>query len=459
MMRRRSLTVRLLQSLVLPITLTVTIVVAYGYWSANAEIDQVYDSQLVSSANVMWLLNRDDEDIDPTIADPEEEIEKRSINLGAVDANMLNKYTQWRFFRVWKKGALVLHSNNAPPESFPPVPRGFSNFTVGDHKWRGFALYVPKENTIVEVAELSTARGELITNIALGLLWPLVLTVPIIGLLIWRALRSGLLDLRRFAEALTSRSSDDMSELDATEVPVEILPLAQSLNQLLDKLKDSLAHERTFMDNAAHELRTPLAALSIQVDVARAAKTDASQHAALDDLAAGVARAAKLVDQMLILGRSRHQLKPLAPHKLYPLVREIIKDYVPLALRKNIDLSLSGDEQLIGITETDMLTIMLGNVIDNAIKYTPEGGQVAVEIHRHDGRAEIRVTDSGPGIPTAERENVFARFYRLHDQTKVGSGLGLAIVKHIAELLQAELTLGTGIDGKGLQISLRFAAA
>lgn len=456
MIHRRSLTARLLRSLVLPIAFTILAVVAYGFWSATAEINAVYDSQLVTSANVLWLTDREDDDPDAPL--PDEEIDKRIINLNDIDATPLTKYAGWRAFRVWKHGALVLHSDNARPESVPPGEKGFANFKIGEDEWRSYTLYVPHDKTIVEVAERRAARGQLITDIAMGLLWPLLLTIPFIGLFIWRALNSGLIDLRRLAETLKLRSPDDRTPITVDPLPLELQPLARGLNQLLEKLEASLAHERTFMDNAAHELRTPLAALSIQADVARNAKTAYEKQTALDDVAAGVARAAKLVDQMLMLGRLRHQLKPLAPHTLTPLVREVIKDYVPLALQKHIELSLTGDEQLTAITQPDLLRILLSNLIDNAVKYTPERGSISVDVTTENLHPCLRIRDSGPGIPGNERTKVFDRFYRLQEQAQVGSGLGLAIVKLVAELLQVEVVLADA-PGGGLQVDLVFEAA
>lgn len=451
---KQSLTGRLLKKLSLPIMATIITIGAIGYQTARNEIDEVYDSELITAANVLWLVNREN----PDDEDTKIEMKARSINLEGIDQAALNEYAQWRAFRFWKKGKLVLASDNARPENIPPAKQGFGDFVQdGDH-WRSFTLHVVEENSVVEVAEKEGARLELVQNIAIGLLWPLLFVLPIIGLLLWRGVYAGLSDLRVFAEAIKRRSPDDMKKLDVVRTPTELLPLAQGLNQLLAKLEASLAHERLFMDNAAHELRTPLAALQIQADLALSAKNESQRGQALKELAGGVTRAAKLVDQMLILGRLKHQMKPLASTNLYALVREVIKGYVALALQKNIEISLLGEETLEAVTQPELLATMIGNLLDNAIKYTPEQGRVTIEAATLHHQPVIYITDNGTGIPESEREKVFDRFYRVSEHIQTGSGLGLAIVKHIADMLQIHIALSTPESGEGLRVSLHFAA-
>jgi two-component system sensor histidine kinase QseC len=454
-MRRSSLARRLLRKLLLPIAATIIIIGAVGYWTARQEIDEVYDSELITAANVLWLVNH----YDAVPVRGTFKMKARRVNIKGIDQEALDEYASWRAFRLWKNGKLILASDNARPASQKPSKQGFDNFIQNGQLWRSFALYIPEENAVVEVAEMEAARFELIGNIASGIVWPLLFVLPIIGLLVWRGVHSGLGDLRLFAEAIKKRSPDDMSKLEVQRTPLELLPLARGLNQLLAKLETSLAHERLFMDNAAHELRTPLAALSIQADVALSAKNEAERVDSLQELAGGVTRAAKLVDQMLILGRLKHQLKALASIPLYEVARHAVKMHVPLALHKQIDIALVGDETLCAFTQPELLGTMLGNLLENAIKYTPKGGKVTVEVAALHQQAVLYITDSGPGIPEAEREKVFERFYRISEHAQTGSGLGLAIVKHIADMLQIHITLGTPEAHGGLRVSLYFPAA
>jgi len=452
--KRQSLTRRLLRKLFLPIAATIFIVGLIGYWTARQEIDEVYDSELITAANVLWLIHRDD----PSNTLPAIQMKTRNIDLDTMDQKALDEYAQWRAFRIWKKGKLTITSDNARPKSIPPSNEGFEDFIQDDEQWRAFTLHVPEEDTVIEVAEQDAARSELIANIAVGLFWPLLLILPVIGILLWRGVHTGLVDLRLFADAIKKRSPDDMTRIEAGRTPVELLPLTQGLNQLLAKLENSLSHERMFMDNAAHELRTPLAALSIQAEVALSAKNEAERIRALHELAGGVTRAAKLVDQMLMLGRLKHQQKPFAPIALYAVARESMKAHVSLALHKKIELALVGDEVLKATSQPELLNTMLGNLLENAIKYTQIGGKVTVNVETLHRQPVMYITDNGPGIAEHERDKVFERFYRVSEHAQSGSGLGLAIVKHIADMLQIHIALSAPHAGQGLRVTLHFPA-
>ncbi len=450
-MKTHSLRAQLLKKLILPIVLAMVAIAGAGYYSAREEIGEVYDSELITAANVLWLLNRDYKVDHPTI-----QMGTQSIDLDDMDPSALDEYAQWRSFRVIKNGKILIESDNARPASEPPGPEGFTSFRTDGEKWRSYTLHVPEEHTVVEVAERIEARSDLILRISEGLLWPLMLVLPVIGVLIWRGVHLGLVDLRRFTIAIKKRSPNDLSRLSAEYVPVELTPLAEGLNQLLGKLEAAAEHERVFMDNAAHELRTPLAALSIQAQVALSATSEAERMATLEDLAGGVSRAARLVDQMLLLSRLKYQLKAFQTLNVSKSLRNVIKEYVPLALQKRIELTLKGDEAAVILTQEDLLHTMIGNLLDNAIKYTPEGGRIRVKVAFVEGRVEISISDTGPGIPESEHDRVFDRFYRSEEHLAPGSGLGLAIVKHIADLLQVEIALKSREKATGLSVRLYF---
>ena len=451
MRRRKSLTRRLLRKLFSPVFGALIIVCLMGYLTAVHEIDEVYDSEMITEANTLWLTNKDNlEDERGTI-----KIRVRHIDLPGIQQELLNNYAHWRAFRVWKDGYLIMESDNARPVDDLVTREGFEDYVQDGERWRSFTLHIPEANVVVEIMEKHAARFELVQNIAGGLMWPLLFTLPLIGFFVWRGVHSGLNDLRLFADAIQRRSSDDMSKLDIDRTPVEILPLAENLNQLLAKLEASLVHERLFMDNAAHELRTPLAALSIQTDVALSAKSEVERLQALTELAGGVTRASRLVDQMLVLGRLKHQVKPSTSLILYDVVRQVVKEHVTVALHKYIAISVTGDEKLQGFSQAGLLLTLLNNLLENAIKYTPARGKVMMDVGMRDQRPFVTITDTGPGIPESEREKVFERFYRISEESHTGSGLGLAIVKHIAELLSIDVQL-ENTEHKGLQVTLLF---
>ena len=449
---RGSLLVQLLIGIGLPLACVLVVVGSIAFISARDEIAEVYDSHLITSANELWLLSQNVE------SQTEIQVGGREMELDDNDQKALDEYAKWRTFRVWRHGKLLLVSDNLAGRAAPPSARGFSNVTNALGAWRVFTLYVPRQDVIVEISEKLDARDEIVRPIMFGLLIPLLLALPVFALVIWLGGRWGLRDLRRFATTIGKRSPDDLSHIATEGAPAEIAPLAEAINQLLVKLERALEQERLFTDNAAHELRTPLATLGLQMDVLRNAKTAPERRATLSELDKGVARASRLLDQLLTLARIRHTpIKP-APLNLHAFAADAIRDIYPLARAKGIELSLSGDERIEVVTMKPLLAILLRNLLDNAIKYAPAGTRVEMTVSMEDEEACVKVCDQGPGIAEAERERVFARFYRLKDAGGTGSGLGLAIVRTIAELLGATVTLSAVGAEVGLCVKLRFPA-
>ena len=433
--RRGSLIIQLLIGIGLPLAGVLIIVGSIAFVSARDEIAEVYDSHLITSANELWLLSQNVE------SRTEIQVGGREIELDDKDQKALDEYAKWRTFRVWRDGKLLLVSDNLASRTAPAAVRGFSNVTNSLGDWRVFALYVPKHDVIVEISEKIDARNEIVRPIMYGLLVPLLLALPLFALVIWLGGRWGLRDLRRFAATIGKRSPDDLSHIAAEGAPAEVAPLADAINQLLVKLERALEQERLFTDNAAHELRTPLATLGLQMDVLRNAKTATERRATLSELDKGVARAARLLDQLLTLARIRHTPIEAAPLDLHAFAADSIRDIYPLARAKGIELSLVGDDRVEVVTKKPLLAILVRNLLDNAIKYAPAGTRVEMTLAWDNSGVALSVADQGPGIPEAERQRVFARFYRLKDAGGTGSGLGLAIVRTIADLLGVSVTL------------------
>lgn len=444
----RSLKHQLLISVGLPVAALILLVSGVAYRSARDEIDEVYDSQLITAANVLWLMNRDENHDD----EPHVRLASKIIDLDTLDQKTLDEYAKWRWFRFWRNGKLIISSDNAP-ESVPPARKGFTNVMVGGRRWRIFTLDVPDENTVVEVAEKHTARMVIVRNIILGLLGPLLLALPLIFLSVWKGIRWGLKDLQQFTQAIDQRSPDDLSKVDSEHAPLEILPLSHALNHLLQKLETSLQQERLFTDNAAHELRTPLATLGIQADVILQANDEQERAAMVQELNKGVRRASRMLDQLLTLARMRHQDIVRTPVNLYEQAREAIKLVYPAAWGKHIECALTGDERITAVSSAPMSAILLNNLLENSIKYSPPDSLISVCVNS-DGTMSI--IDQGPGIPESEREEVFNRFYRVPGNTEPGSGLGLAIVRVVAESLDIGVALFTPETGQGLGVRLSF---
>jgi two-component system OmpR family sensor kinase len=254
------------------------------------------------------------------------------------------------------------------------------------------------------------------------------------------------------------RTPSGLEPLPVTDTPEEVVPLVQSLNDLLRRLDEALAAQKAFVADAAHELRTPIAALQLQVQMLERAASDAERHAAIGDLQAGVRRGAHLVNQLLTLARQDPDLtdRSKSPMSLGELARSTVAEHVVAAEERQIDLGMTqADDAAIIQGNADGLRILLRNLVDNALRYTPAGGAVDVAVSVSGPDAILDVADNGPGIPPEDRRRVFDRFYRGSGTGETGTGLGLSIVKSIADRHGAHVELGSSAAG-GLSVRVRF---
>ena len=322
---------------------------------------------------------------------------------------------------------------------------------------------------LVQVAETLEKRKTLATEIVKGTMVPQFVTLPLAVLLVWLALVRGIKPLAQLERRIRARKPDDMSPLDDTAVPEEVAPLVSSINDLLSRLKVSLTTQKRFLADAAHQLKTPLAGLRMQADLAQR-ETDADElKKSLKHIGRASIRATHTVNQLLALARAETTGRSLAKHRidLVNIAREAMADSVPRALEKKIDLGYDGPAagqqptQLEG--NATLLKEMVRNLLDNAINYTPENGQVTLRLltDRFSGVLVLLVEDSGPGIPESEHELVFQPFYRALGTNVDGSGLGLAIVLEIANQHDATITveeakLSGHPHSPGVRIAIRF---
>jgi two-component system, OmpR family, sensor kinase len=261
------------------------------------------------------------------------------------------------------------------------------------------------------------------------------LLIPVLGLVVAWALKRGLQPLHDTSRRVSDRDASRLDPLPTANVPAELLPLVEQINALLARLADSLAAQRRFLADAAHELRSPVAALALQVQLAERAQTAASRGAALSELARGVERARRLVQQLMDFARldADVPLQAFSVINLAALAREVVGSYAVRAEAQDVDLGVDapGLLEVFG-TESDLRSA-LQNLVDNALRYAPQGSAVTVSARRVEQMIELRVVDAGRGIPAAERDRVFRRFHRVAGDPTPGTGLGLAIVKAIAE--------------------------
>jgi two-component system, OmpR family, sensor kinase len=365
--------------------------------------------------------------------------------------------------QIWDHdGVLVYYSR--PGTGLPvPATEGYSNVMQDGHAWR---VYTHVEGRhALQVAHALDERREIAAQSALRTLLPLTALIPFLGVLIWYAVGRGLLPLETMSRAVAKRQPDAMAPLAEKGLPEELRPLAGSINALLARLDDALNAQRRFTSDAAHELRTPLAALKLQVELVDRAPDAAARAAALAELEEGVDRASHLVEQLLAMARLEPEAlaKNFGDCDLVALAKDVIVARAVLAADRRIDLGLARAATLHVRGDAASLSMLLANLLDNALRYTPQGGRIDVAIDDDAGDAVLSVADTGPGIPAAERERVFDRFHRgANVQARggqSGSGLGLSIVKRIVDAHGASIALDAGDDGRGLVVRVRFPKA
>jgi two-component system OmpR family sensor kinase/two-component system sensor histidine kinase QseC len=331
---------------------------------------------------------------------------------------------------------------------------GFADVTVEGFTWRAFS--VAAGDRVIQVAQPVQIRQELAARAALRSVMPLLLIAPVMALAVWWLVAVSLAPLRRVSAEVRRRDVQALEPLDPGGLPEEVAPLVHSLNALLRQLRASFDAQRAFVSDAAHELRSPLASLKLQLGLLRRAQDDATRRQAVESLASGIDRAARLVDQMLTLARN----EPAVPRPgterldLGELARQAVADAVPLALERDTELSLDAEEPVEIDGDRAGLAALVRNLADNAVRHAPRGSKVRVAVAREGQEAVLTVDDNGPGIAAAERERVFDRFYRGNAEAS-GTGLGLAIVRNVAQRHAARAELLDSPLG-GLRVQVRF---
>lgn len=337
---------------------------------------------------------------------------------------------------------------------------GFSNVNENNTTYRVFSIQTSTQT--LQVAQDMAVRRNMAGNMALRTVGPIAIMMPILMLVVWWVVSGSLEPVARVRSQVAARQADDLSPVSETGLPDEVKPLVQELNLLFGRVKTAFDAQQHFVADAAHELRTPLAALKLQALSLERAESGEAREVAIGRLTAGIERATRLVEQLLVLARQEASAASGARSEkveLADVARRAVADMAGAAQGKGIDLGLQRADDAAVHGQPDALMIMLRNLVDNAIKYTPAGGTVDVEIRKGEGEAVLCVEDSGPGIPADERERVFDRFYRIAGSEASGSGLGLAIIKAIAERHGGTLALEQSERLKGLRVMVRFPLA
>lgn len=396
--------------------------------------------------------------------------------------------------QIWSRNGVELYYSHPRTPLPPRAELGFTTVQTPAGDWRVYAALVG--DNVVQLAQPMVIRDSLAVSMALRTLLPLVVAMPLLALLVWIVVGRGLQPLRRVTKALDARAPGALEALPDAGLPDEVRPLVHALNSLLGRLDEALVQQKAFVADAAHELRTPLAALQLQVQLLERAHTETERREAMRDLRDGVRRASRMVAQLLTLARQEPDATRAATAfvelPLAPLLQDVVAHHAALAAARGIDLGLDAPDALAAISrvrgDADALQTLFGNLVDNALKYTPRGGHVDVRLVAAMPSPVVEIEDTGPGIAPAERERVFDRFFRggaastdgaeagagaghpappsgapTSDEANApraqGSGLGLAIVRNIALAHGARVELFDARSAQGLRVRVSFGSA
>ena len=430
-----------------------------GYRASVHEVEELFDAQLSRSSRLMMGLVQAEVKLGhiKEFSNGVKENRLKVLNKEKIEKEIYNEghfYELKLAYQVWDSyGNMLLRSVNAPLQPMSNLSQGYDNQIINQQNWRTFTLWDANKNYQVITAEREDVREELVNKITFQMTWPFILLLPIMGGLVWYFVSRGLLPLEQIARDIAGRENDQLHALKFEHVPSEIQPLVDELNHLFKSLRLSFDKERGFTSDAAHELRTPLAALKVHLQLLQSSGNDADKRNALDSISEGVDRASHLVDQLLGLARLDSQAiratQPLKTINLHELCVDQVAEIYPLANNKKQRISVMGDESVYMQGYVYPLESMLRNLLSNAVAHTPVGGEIMLELCAQESSIDLWLHDSGPGIPAEQRNAVMKRFKKVEGSVNTGSGIGLSIVRRVTELhkMQIELLGSTRLGG------------
>jgi two-component system sensor histidine kinase QseC len=455
----------LLINLLLSVTLITSLAIIGNLFLAHQDIQIQLDAQLIRSTLQMQAF----------FSGPVNQAELKTIqsrlinekphinelkNIPHLKPQAIQQASKSVEFQIWdRQGKLLLHSKNAPNVPFSDGAVGLSTIPVHGHTWRISTGYNSENHLTIMVGERINYRQELENRLTQDSIVVMLITYPFLGCLVWVIVGKGLDTLRRVAEEVHQRAPSYLEPVDLDSVPTEVEPLVGELNGLFRRLQAAFEREKRFTADAAHELKTPLAALNTQTQVALRAKTDEEKKEALSKVLLSVRRSTHVVQQLLTLSRMEPEagLSDTTSVCLAKQAIEVIGMLAPEAIEKNIELELiSPDSKATIEGNMTAIDILIRNLVDNAIRYSPPNSTVTIDILEDTKHVTLIVADNGPGIPEKLRKRVFERFFRIIGNNAMGSGLGLSIVQQIATLHHAEIELHTPTSGKGSEFRVIF---
>jgi two-component system, OmpR family, sensor histidine kinase QseC len=404
------------------------------YRDAQLELDALLDAHLIQSASLLAAQSAH---------------ELAELHMDATEA--FAPYRQKVVFQVWDSGkGLLLKSADAPATRLSAVERGLSDAVAGSTRWRVYSAWDADQRMLVQVAEDHAVRDRLATRIALHTTLPLLLSLPLLAAAMGWAVNRTLRPIAALARQVEGRRTATLDPITTVGVPQEIRPLIEGMNELLARVRRSFEQERRFTANAAHELRTPLAALRVQAELAQSAGSTASAAAALQQVIVACDRLTRLVSQLLVLARVEEQSTARAPCRLDTIAREVIAAVAPRALESRQEVSLDAPQPIEFEGSAPLLAVLLRNLIDNALAHGGSPLRVDIALRRAGDQVVATINDDGRGIPPEALAEIGTRFFRPEGTRAEGSGLGLALVRRIAEWHGGTLQLAAGYGGRGV---------
>jgi signal transduction histidine kinase len=426
----------------LPATFLVGVLASIGtYWGDYLKLESILDNQLRYIAEHINL-----SEANQVISLQHTNPSQRSESEEKKDEVLLE---------VWE-GKHRIFSTHPSLHFLPPTSAGFINQTYNKEVWHTFVTR--QDNKWIRIGQAQNTRFEALADLSIHLFWPVIGMLPLLAVFLWYGISYGLRPLDHISQELKKRHAKSMTPVIPKQEVIEIQPFVEVLNDLLERLNESFVAQEHFIADAAHELRTPVMGLLIEIDVMSRESDLDKQKRSLRHLKLNAERLSHLVHQLLTLAASdsKPSVDVFEIVNLTDLAKSVIAELATIAAKRNIDLGITTAEIAEIQGNADHLKILVTNLVDNALRYVQEGGQVDVSIIKEQAEIVLKVQDNGPGIPKNEREKVLQRFYRGKHQAIPGSGLGLSIVKQIAEQHQAELNLHEGENGAGLCISIAF---
>lgn len=424
-MKHHSIKRFLVLSITCAVLVVYAVITAVSYFISKDELDELYDAHLKQVAEVIAAQPLTGSNADSLSNLPTKPIQNEEVF----------------YIRLTDQDNQSLYVSHPKLQLSLTASPGFSTQLVGQQQWRVYTHALPQANVLV--AQLLKGREVTIRETALSLVFSQLVFIPLLVLVILAVIHRALKPITQLSNQIQQRESNDLTPLNLQDTPSELVPLVQAINGFMAKVGAMVDTLKQFTADAAHELRTPITALKLQHTLITQAENTEERESAINNLAKGISRSEKIVAQLLTLARmsAPNHAQPVETIALMPVIKVVIESLLPLAQAKHIDLGLNSTVDYVISGVPEQIHLMVHNILENAIRYTPENGKIDLAISASDHSIIFEVKDTGPGIAEAELNRVFERFYRGTSKDQAGSGLGLAIVKNIANLHHARIEL------------------